>query len=178
MSDKPSREDKRQRTAFYIYANMVTPSVSEMYQTWFKDVSLKNYKRPALRTLKEWRRKYEWVERREAFQQEVKEQEQKKRLEAVIMKNEEILALTRAVMIRYGQQLRANKQSKIEFGDVEKAVKIQRLVLGQPTDIGQHEVNIKDDYSGLTDEELLSKLERFTKRYKNKLKNKNEKNSN
>ncbi len=170
MSDKPSREDKRQRTAFYYYANMITPSVKEMWETWVKDGGLKKYKRPALRTLEEWRKKYDWVERREAFQQEVKEQEQKKRLDAVIMKDEEILALTRSVMVRYGQQLHDNQQGKIGFDDVDRAVKIQRLILGQPTDIGKHEVNVKDEYADLSDEELLSKLERFTKRYKTKLK--------
>ncbi len=174
MSKKVAGQRNRPRVAYSVYEQMDDPSLQKLWQSWGEFRVLKRYKRPTLETIEWWSKTYDWVERRKAFWDTVREKELKKKLETVIMRDEEILAITRAVMIRYGQQLHDNKQGKIEFGDVEKAVKIQRLIMGQPTDIGKHEVDVKDGYANLSDEELLSKLERFTKRYKEKLKQKNE----
>lgn len=85
------------------------------------------------------------------------------------MGKEEILAITRAVMIRYGQQLKDNTQGRITISDFEKAWKIQRIELGLPTEIGKQEVNVKDSYAGISDDELVLQLETLTAKYKERL---------
>ena len=87
------------------------------------------------------------------------------------MVKEEVLAITRVVMIRYGQQLQENTQGRLTISDFEKAWKIQRIELGLPTEIGKHEVKA-DLYAGMSGEKLVKELESLTKRYKEKLKEK------
>ncbi len=175
MSDKPSRENQRQHAAFLAYSEMPEPSVEKLYESWKKLVP--KFEKPKLRTLKYWCNHYKWVERSEAIHQAAKEEVVRKAVSDATMKKEEILAITRAVMIRYGAQLRDNTQGKITAIDFEKAWKIQRIELGLPTEIGKQQVEMKDEYSDLTDEELIAKFERATRRYKEKLK-KNETNKN
>lgn len=64
----------------------------------------------------------------------------------------------RAIMIKFGQQLRDNAQGEITMTDFEKAWRIQRTELSLPTEIGQEEVTVKDSYEGVNDEELFCNL--------------------
>lgn len=171
MSNKPARENKWQHAAFLAYSQMVEPSVQKMYETWSEYVPTKKLRRPSLRTLKLWRGKYQWVVRSEAIHQAAKEEAIKKAVSDLTMAKEEILAITRAVMIRYGQQLHADNQGKITTLDFEKAWKIQRVELGLATEIGKREVDVTDRYGGVSDEELLNQLEALTTKYREKLKN-------
>ena len=167
MSDKPARENQRQHIAFLAYSRMPEPSVEKLYENWKKLVP--KFEQPKLRLLKHWCNRYEWVVRSEAIHQAAKEEAIKKAIDDLAMSKKEILAVTRAVMIRYGQQLRSDTQ-KITALDFEKAWKIQRVELGLVTEIGRHEVDIKDRYEGVSDEELLDQFEGLTARYKEKLK--------
>lgn len=47
--------------------------------------------------------------------------------------------------------------------------KIQRIELGLPTEIGEHEVGVKNRYDGVSDEELIAKIEELTAKYKQSL---------
>lgn len=167
MGDKPVRENARQHQAFLAYCNMPDPSLQKLYQTWAKH--LPKFKKPSYSTLKEWSAKYQWISRSQAIHQEVKDQIVRKTVEQLVMVKEEVLAITRSVMTEYGKQLDTNKQGKITIMDFEKAWKIQRMELGLPTEIGKQDMNIRDDYEGVSDEELVEKLEFLTKRYKEKL---------
>lgn len=169
MSDKPTRENKRQHQAFLVYSSMSDPSVQNMWETWGKIGGLSEYKRPSFRTLELWCTKYQWVERSEAIHREAKAQVTRKTIEQLAMAKEEVLAMTRVVMIRYGQQLQENTQGRLTISDFEKAWKIQRIELGLPTEIGEHEVKA-DLYAGMSGEKLVKELESLTERYKEKLK--------
>ena len=72
-------------------------------------------------------------------------------------------------MIRYGAQLKDNLQGRLTILDFERAWRIQRIELGLPTEIGSHEVAIKDCYEGISDEELILQLEELTAKYKERL---------
>lgn len=167
MSDKPARENIRQHQALLVYSSMPDPSLQKLHQTWEKYVP--KIKRPALRTLKEWCRKYQWVARAEAIHEVAKEEAVRKAVEQLTTSKTEILAITRAVMIRYGQKLKDDAQGKITMLDFEKAWKIQRLEFGLPIEIGREEVAVKDPYEGVSDEELIAKIEELTAKYKEKL---------
>ena len=169
MSDKPVRENIRQHQAFLAYSSMPDPSVQNMWETWGKIGGLSEYKRPSFRTLELWCTKYQWVERSQAIHQAAKEEAVKKTIEQLTMAKEEILAITRAVMIRYGQQLKDNAQGRLTISDFEKAWKIQRIELSLPTEIGKEEVTVKDSYKGVSDEELILQLETLTAKYKQSL---------
>jgi len=173
MSDKPSRENKRQYLAFLAYSQMSEPSVQKLWESWEKITTLAKIKKPALSTMEWWCKRHDWVIRSEAIQGEAKEKATKKAVENVTMKDKEILAVTRVVMIRYGQQLKDNNQGKISMGDFKDAVLVQRTILGESTEIGKHEVEISDKYQELNDEQILERLEHFAKRVKEKLKQKN-----
>lgn len=175
MSDKPTRENRRQHQAFLAYSSMSDPSLLKLHQTWAKH--LPKFKKPSYSTLKEWSAKYQWVSRSQAIHQEAKNQVIKKTVEQLVMVKEEILAITRSVMTGYGKQLDANKQGRITIMDFEKAWKIQRLELGLPTEIDKREVDVKDSYKGVSDEELVEHLEFLIIRYKEKLKEKKQENS-
>lgn len=168
MSNKPAEENQRQNGAFLAYSSIPDPSLQKLHQEWAKYVP--RFKKPSFRTLKSWSAKYQWVERSKAIHQEAKEQATKKTVEQLAMAKEEVLAITRVVMIRYGQQLQENTQGKITALDFEKAWKIQRIEMGLPTEIGKHEHEVDVDvYAGVSDEKLLEELESLTKRYKEKL---------
>lgn len=169
MSDKPARENNWQHAAFLAYSEMPESSVEKLYENWKKLVH--KFKQPKLRTLRHWCNRYQWVIRAEAIHQAAKEEVIKKAVSELTMAKEEILAITRAVMIRYGQQLHADNQGKITTLDFEKAWKIQRVELGLATEIGKREVDVTDRYGGVSDEELLNQLEALTTKYREKLKN-------
>lgn len=170
MSDKPTRENARQHQALLAYSSMSDPSLQKLHQTWAEH--LPKFKKPSYSTLKEWSAKYQWVLRSQAIHQEAKDQAIRKTVEQLVMAKEEILAITRSVMTKFGKQLNTNKQGRITTMDFEKAWKIQRIELGLPTEIGKQEMDIKDSYKGVSDEELVEKLEFLTKRYKERLKEK------
>jgi hypothetical protein len=172
MSDKPARENQRQNAAFLAYSRMPEPSVQNLWESWVKIGGLNKYKRSPLRTLEDWRSRYQWVVRSEAIHQAAKEEAVKREIEDLAMSKKEILAITRTVMIRYDVQLRDNLQGKIRAVDFEKAWRIQRIELGLPTEIGKQQVEVKDEYGGASDEELLNKLDYFSTIYKKKLKQK------
>lgn len=174
MSDKPARENQRQNAAFLVYCGMPEQSVQKLWESWGKVTPLKKYKRPSFNTLEYWRKHYNWVARAEAIHQAAKEEAVKKEISNLVLSKQEILAITRAIMIRYGQQLHSDTQGKITTLDFEKAWQIQRVELGLATEIGKHEVEVKDEYEGISDDELLSKLNYFSKIYKEKSKKKNE----
>ena len=169
MSDKPVRENIRQHQAFLAYSSMSDPSVQNMWETWGKIGGLSEYKRPSFRTLELWCTKYQWVERSQAIHQAAKEEAVKKVIANLTMGKEEILAITRAVMIRYGQQLNDNAQGRLTILDFERAWRIQRIELGLPTEIGNQEVVVKDRYAGVSDKDLILQLESLTAKYKEKL---------
>lgn len=98
--------------------------------------------------------------------QAAKEEAIRNAVEQLTMSKTEILAITRAVMIKYGQELRDNTQGKLTMLDFEKAWKIQRIELGLPSEIGREEVAVKDPYEGVSDEELIAKIEELTAKYK------------
>ena len=173
MSDKPVRENVRQHQALLAYSSMPDPSLQKLHQTWVKH--LPKFKKPSYSTLKEWAAKYQWVSRSQAIHQEAKDQAIKKTVEQLVMAKEEILAITRSVMTKFSKQLDTNKQGRITTMDFEKAWKIQRVELGLPTEIGKQDMDIKDSYAGVGDEELVEKLEFLTMRYKEKLKEKKQK---
>lgn len=169
MSDKPARENQRQHAVFLAYCEMPEPSVQKLWETWEKLSTLTKSKKPPVRTLEYWCKRYNWVARSEAIHQAAKEEAVKKAVSELTMAKEEILAITRAVMIRYGQQLHADKQGKITTLDFEKAWKIQRVELGLATEIGKREVDVTDRYEGVSDKELLNQLEALTAKYREKL---------
>lgn len=169
MNKKPIRENIRHHQAFLAYSNMPDPSLQKLHQKWSEYVP--KFKKPSLRTLKSWSAKFQWIVRAEAIHQAAKEEAVKKAVSDLTMDKEEILAITRAVMIRYGQQLHADNQGKITTLDFEKAWKIQRVELGLATEIGKREVDVTDRYGGVSDEELLNQLEALTTKYREKLKN-------
>lgn len=164
MSSKPSRENIRQHQALLAYSSMPDPSLQKLHQTW-AEYGLK-FKKPAFKTLKSWSAKYQWVERSEAIHQAAKEEALKRTVEQLTISKVEILTITRAIMIKFGQQLRDNTQGEIAMADFEKAWEIQRLELGLPTEIETHEVTVKDRYEGVSDHELLRQLEILTAKYK------------
>lgn len=41
--------------------------------------------------------------------------------------------------------------------------------MGLPTEIGKEEVAVKDSYEGVSDEELIEKIEELTAKYKERL---------
>ncbi len=168
MSDKPARENQRQHIAFLAYSRMPEPSVEKLYENWKKLVP--KFAQPKLRLLKHWCNRYQWVARSEAIHQAAKEEAVKKEIDDLAMSKKEILSVTRAVMIRYGQQLRSDAQGKITALDFEKAWRIQRVELGLATEIGKHEVEVKDNYEGISDEDLLKQLGSLSTKYKEKLK--------
>lgn len=170
MSYKPSRENIKQHQALLAYSSMPDPSLQKLHQTWAK-YGLK-FKKPAFKTLKSWSAKYLWMERSQAIHQAAKEEAVKKAIEQLTMSKVEILTITRAIMIQFGQQLRDNTQGEITMADFEKAWEIQRIELGLPTEIGNHEVTTRDRYEGVSDHELLRQLETLTVRYKEKLSSK------
>lgn len=169
MSDKPTRENIRQHGVFLVYSQMPESSVQKLWETWEKHGQLRKYTKPSPRTLEEWCSKYQWVARAEAIHQAAKEEAVKKEIDELAMTKKEILAITRAVMIRYGQQLRENVESKITASDFEKAWRIQRIELGLPTEIGKEEFDVKDSYGGVSDEELIAQLEALTAKYREEL---------
>lgn len=175
MSDKPARENARQYQAFLAYCNMPDPSLQKLYQTWAE--YLPKFKKPSYSTLKEWSAKYQWVSRSLAIHQEAKDQMVRKTVEQLVMVKEEILAITRSVMTKFGKQLNTNKQGRITTMDFEKAWKIQRIEMGLSTEIGKQDMDIKDSYAEVSDEELTKQLEALTKRYKEKLTEKKQENS-
>lgn len=170
MSDKPARENQRQHIAFLAYSGMSEPSVQKMWESWGKVSTLAKHKKPPVRTLEYWCKKYNWVARSEAIHQAAKEEAVKKEIDDLAMSKKDILAITRAIMIRYGQQLRSDTQ-KITALDFEKAWRIQRIELGLPIEIGKHTVDLNDRYKGVSDEELLVQLEGLTARYREKISN-------
>lgn len=172
MSDKPTRENARQHQTFLAYSSMSDPSLLKLYQTWAKH--LPKFKKPSYFTLKEWSGKYQWVSRSQAIHQEAKDEAIKKTVEQLVMVKEEVLTITRSVMTKFGKQLDTNRQGRITVMDFEKAWKIQRMELGLPTEIGKQDISV-DAYAGITDEELVEKLEFLVKRYKEKLKEKKQK---
>lgn len=176
MSNKPVRETPLQNTAFLIYAQVPEPSVHTLWEKWGRNggdlETLKEYRRPAEKTLERWCKQFHWVVRAEAIHQAAKEEAVKRVVEQLAMSKTEILAITRAIMIRYGQQLREDTQGKITMADFEKAWRIQRIELGLPVEIGRQELNMQDAYADLSDWELLAELERLTVQYKEKIKHK------
>lgn len=170
MSDKPARENQKQHAAFLAYSEMPEPSAQKLWESWVKVTPLVKHKKPSISTLEYWRKRYNWVARSEAIHQAAKEEAVKKAVSQLTMSKEEILAITRAVMIRYGQQLRSDTQ-KITALDFEKAWRIQRIELGLPTEIGKHQVDVNDRYKGVSDEELLTQLEGLTAKYREKISN-------
>ncbi len=170
MSDKPTRENQRQHAAFLAYSEMSEPSVQRLWESWVKIRGLKKHKKPPLRTLEDWRARYNWVARAEAIHQAAKEQAVKQEIENLAMSKKEILSITRAVMIRFGQQLMDKAQGKITAIDFEKAWKIQRIELGLPTEIGKQSVTTEDEYKDVSDEDLLAKLHQFGRLYRAKKK--------
>ncbi len=167
MSDKPARENIMQHQALLAYSSMPAPSIQKLHQTW-AEYGLK-FKKPSFKTLKSWSAKYQWVERSQAIHQAAKEEAVKKAIEQLAISKMEILTITRAIMIKFGQQLRENPQGEITMADFEKAWEIQRIELGLPTEIGSHEVTVKDRYEGVSNEELLMQLETLTAKYKQSL---------
>jgi len=167
MSDKPVRENIRHHQTLLAYSSMPDPSLQKLHQEWAEYVP--KFKKPSFRTLKSWSAKYQWVERSQAIHQAAKEEAVKKVIANLTMGKEEILAITRAVMIRYGSQLKDNAQGRLTILDFERAWRIQRIELGLPTEIGSHEVAIKDRYEGVSDGELILQLETLTAKYKEKL---------
>lgn len=141
MSYKPARENIRQHQALLAYSSMPDPSLQKLHQTWAK-YGLK-FKKPSFKTLKSWSAKYQWVERSEAIHRAAKEEAVKRTIEQLTMSKVEILTITRAIMIKFGQQLRNSAQGEITMADFEKAWEIQRIELGLPTEIGEHEVGVK-----------------------------------
>lgn len=173
MSDKPARENTRQHQALLAYSSMSDPSLQKLYQTWAEH--LPKFKKPAYSTLKEWSAKYQWVSRSQAIHQEAKDQAIRKTVDQLVMVKEEVLAITRSVMTKFGKQLDTNKQGRITIMDFEKAWRIQRIELGLPMEIGKQDMYIKDSYAGVNDEELVEQLEFLTMRYKERLKEKKQK---
>mgnify|MGYP001581620106 CR=1 FL=1 len=173
MSVKLARENARQHQALLAYSSMSDPSLQKLHQTWAKH--LPKFKKPSYSTLKEWSAKYQWVSRSQAIHQKAKDEAIRKTVDQLVMVKEEILAITRSVMTKFGKQLDTNKQGMITIMDFEKAWKIQRVELGLPTEIGKQDMAIKDSYEGVSDEELVEKLEFLTKRYKERLKEKKQK---
>ena len=167
MSVKLARENIRQHQALLAYSSMPDPSIQKLHQTWAEYVP--KFQKPSFRTLKSWSAKYRWVERSQAIHQAAKDEAVKKAVEQLTISKVEILTITRALMIRYGQQLKDNAQGKITMLDFEKAWEIQRIELDLPTEIGEHEVGLKDSYAGVSDEELLMKLKTLTAKYKRSL---------
>ena len=167
MSDKPVRENIRQHQALLAYSSMPDPSLQKLHQEWAEYVP--KFKKPAFRTLKSWSAKYQWVERAKQIHNKAKDIAVKKTIEQLAMTKEEVLAITRVIMIRYGQQLQENTQGKLTVIDFREAWKIQRIELGLPTEIGKHEVDVKDNYEGVSDEELILQLETLTAKYKQSL---------
>lgn len=172
MSDKPIRESPRQHQVFLAYVQMSDPSARKLWEGWREIGGLSGYKRPSHRTLERWCSKYQWVERAKQIHNKAKDVAVKKTIEELVMAKEEVLAITRVVMIRYGQQLQENTQGRLTVLDFEKAWKIQRIELGLPTEIGKHEVEA-DLYAGMSNERLVKELESLTERYKEKLRLKN-----
>lgn len=171
MSDKPIRESPRQHQVFLAYVQMPDPSARKLGEGWREIGGLSGYKRPSYRTLERWCSKYQWVERSKAIHREANDRAIKKTVEQLAMVKEEVLAITRVVMIRFGQQLQENTQGRLTISDFEKAWKIQRIELGLPTEIGKHEVKA-DLYAGMSGEKLVKELESLTERYKERLKEK------
>lgn len=169
MSDNPIRENQIQNKAFLVYSQMLKPSVKRLWDSWEKTVGLSEYPRPSLHSAEDWCTKYQWVERAKQIHNKAKDSAVKKTVEELALAKEEILAITRVIMIRYGQQLQANTQGKIDVMDFEKAWKIQRIELGLPIEIGKQEITV-DLYQGVSDEKLVEMLESLTKRYKERLK--------
>lgn len=168
MSDKPARENPRQHAAFLAYSGMPDFSAQKMWETWEKHGQLKKYRRPALRTLEDWCTRYDWVVRAEEIHWRVKQEATKKLLEELIMSKEEILKITRAIMIRYALQLKDNAHA-IKTTDFKIAWEIQRIESGLPTTIGKQQVKIEDEYEGVPDEVLLKKLNSLAAVYRDRI---------
>lgn len=169
MSDNPIRENQIQNKAFLVYSQMLKPSVKRLWDNWEKTGGLSEYPRPSLHSAEDWCTKYQWVERAKQIHNKAKDVAVKKTVEEIALAKEEILAITRVIMIRYGRQLEANTQGVIDVADFEKAWKIQRIELGLPIEIGKQEVAV-DLYQGVSDDELVKMLESLTKKYKERLK--------
>lgn len=169
MSETVSIESPKQNQAFLVYAQMPKPSSRKLWENWGKNKVLSEYPRPSFSSVETWCTKYEWVERAKQIHNKAKDVAVKKTVEEIALAKEEILAITRVIMIRYGRQLEANTQGVIDVVDFEKAWKIQRIELGLPIEIGKQEVAI-DLYQGVSDDKLVKMLESLTKRYKERLK--------
>lgn len=169
MSDSPVRENPIQNKAFLAYSQMLKPSAKHLWDNWRTTAGLSEYPRPSFDSVEDWCTKYGWVERAKKIHNAAKDIAVKKTVEELALAKEEILAITRVIMIRYGQQLQANTQGKIDVMDFEKAWKIQRIELGLPIEIGKQEVTV-DLYQGVSDDQLVKMLESLTRRYKERLK--------
>ena len=163
------KESIVQNQAFTAYAQLPTQSTKKLWDGWVGIKGLSEYVRPSAKTLERWCSKYQWVERAKQIHYKAKDIAVKKTVEEIALAKEEILSITRVIMIRYGQQLESNTQGKIDVMDFEKAWKIQRIELGLPIEIGKQVVTV-DLYAGVSDDELVKLLESLTKRYKERLK--------
>ena len=172
MSDKDTimrRERPAQNQAFLAYAQLPETSVKKLWGTWGEIRGLSEYVRPSFKTLERWRSKYQWVERAKQIHNKAKDIAVRKTVEELVLAKEEVLAITRVVMIRYGQQLKDNAQGRLTILDFERAWRIQRIELGLPAEIGKQEVDM-DAYASMSGEKLVKELESFTERYKERLK--------
>lgn len=171
MSDTVS-ETPKQNQAFLAYAQLPVQSTKRLWETWPKMGGLSEYQRPSARTLERWCTKYQWVERAKQIHNKAKDVAVRKTVAELVLTKEEILSMLRAGILRFGQQLQANTQGKIDVSDFEKLWKMMRIEMGLPVEITKSEVAV-DLYQGVSDDELVKMLESLTKKYKEKL-NKND----
>ena len=130
INKKSAKENPTQRDAFLAYFNLGGErSLDRLRQEYAKGVPKRVV---SLSTLKDWCKKYKWIERVQAMDQEVTEKAEEMAIKEATAKKSDILKAVKNTMIQYNRAI-LNGTIVPSASDFKKMWEVARIELGKST---------------------------------------------
>jgi hypothetical protein len=140
--ERQNNESSKAYAAFCVYRDLGPERSLD------KALSVANKKPTNRRHWSRWMEKYRWYERAQAYDDYIERKERKEKEKAILEKADEMadrhVKLAKAFQQRIAQALQQIDPAQLSPSDMAKwldvATKLERLSIGEPTEIGKQEV--------------------------------------
>lgn len=127
---KPRKENPTQRDAFLaFFALGEDRTLEKLRQTYFESTPKRDV---SIHTLRSWCKKYKWMERVGAMDNEAAEEAERRAIEQATAKKSDILKAVKNTMIQYNQAI-LDGTIVPSASDFKKMWEVARIELGKPT---------------------------------------------
>jgi hypothetical protein len=141
--ERQNNESSKAYAAFCVYRDLGPERSLD------KALSVANKKPTNRRHWSRWMEKYRWYERAQAYDDYIERKERKEKEKAILEKADEMadrhVKLAKAFQQRIAQALQQIDPAQLSPSDMAKwldvATKLERLSIGEPTEIGKQEVS-------------------------------------